>query len=391
MYNLLSDEEARIIDFFHTMHAHPELSNEEFETTAHIKAFLSTLSHVELLPIATPTGVLAKIEGPHPGPTIGLRCDIDAIAQTEKYPCEFQSVYPGKMHACGHDFHTAALLGAAQILNRRYDELKGTAVLLFQCAEETTTGADSMIRGGLFELTHPDMFFGLHNWPLIPVGKVICKEGALMAAKTNFGITIHGRGGHGSMPHLNVDPIVCAASAIMSLQTVLSRNIDPFEPVVLSINAIEGGSFDNLVVDSVRIAATIRTLSTDAMARAKTRMEKLIHDTCAAYECTATIVYHDNIPLTFNSQPMYKLAVKAAARVVDNSDIITVEPTMASEDFAKIMANVPSFMYWFGSGTSGVENHALHDPYFHVDEQGIKTASEVLASSVFTAQETRTD
>lgn len=383
---LLNEEEEKILNFKHNMHEYPELSNMEFNTTNNIKEFLKEIDGVEILPINVETGVIARIKGKNDGPTIGLRCDIDAINQTEKYESNFKSKIDGVMHACGHDFHTASLLGATLILSRLKDKMQGDTVLLFQKAEETTTGAQEMIDAGLLDILKPDMFFGLHNWPLVNAGKVICKKGALMSAKTNFEIEIFGRGGHGSMPHLNVDPIVCSSAVVMSLQTILSRNIDPFAPVVFSINYINGGSRENLVVDKVVMTATIRSLSSEAMIRARERAEQIIKDTCSAYECSYNIIYHEDIPLTYNSPEMYLLAVKAAEQVVSDRDIIDIEPTMASEDFAKIMQKVPSFMYWFGSGTENEKNEALHNAYFHTNDNGIKTASEVLASAVITTQ-----
>lgn len=384
---LNKEEEKQILDFRHNMHMYPELSNQEFKTTKNIKDFLNKLDGVEILPLDIQTGVVAIIRGKEEGKTIGLRCDIDAINQNEEYQSEYKSKVKGVMHGCGHDFHTASLLGAALILNRLKNKMKGNVVFLFQKAEETTTGAKDMIDAGLFEIAKPDMFFGLHNWPLIETGKVICKKGALMSAKTNFEIEVKGRGGHGSMPHLNVDPIVCASAIIMSLQTVLSRNINPFSPVVFSINYIKGGSYENLVVDNTIMTATIRSLSSEAMIRAKERMERIVKDTCSAYECSYEINYKEDIPLTFNSEEMYNLAVKSAEKIVDRKDIIETEPTMASEDFAIIMQKVPSFMYWFGSGEKDKENKALHHPKYHAKYEGIKIASEILASAVITAQE----
>lgn len=383
---LTKAEENKILEFRHHMHEYPELSNMEFNTTKNIKEFLSTIDGVEIIPLDVQTGAVARIKGAKEGKTIGLRCDIDAISQTEKYDWEHKSKVNGVMHACGHDFHTASLLGAAIILSKLRSQMQGDAILLFQKAEETTTGAKEMIEAGLLEITKPDMFFGLHNWPLVPTGKVICKNGALMSAKTNFEIEIIGRGGHGSMPHLNIDPIVCTSAVIMSLQTVLSRNIDPFEQVVFSINYVNGGSKENLVVDNTIMTATIRSLSSEAMARAKERMERIVRDICSAYECDYKITYHEDIPLTFNSEEMYNLAVKAAEKIVGRDDIVNIKPTMASEDFAIIMQNVPSFMYWFGSGIVGEENQALHHSCYHAADSGIKTASEVLASAVITAQ-----
>lgn len=387
MNQLTREEYNRIVEFRHYMHEYPELSNAEVETTKHIKEFLATVPGVEILPLPVKTGIVAMIKGNQSGKTIGLRCDIDAIAQTELYECPYKSKVAGVMHACGHDIHTASLLGATLLLSRLRDKMMGNVVLLFQKAEETTSGAKEMIEAGFLDITQPDMFFGLHNWPTVPAGKVICKQGALMAAKTNFKVKIIGHGGHGSMPHLNIDPIVCSAAVIMSLQTVLSRNINPLDAVVFSINSINGGSVDNLVVDDTSMTATIRSLSESGMQRAKERMEKIVYDTCKAYECKAEITYIDDIPLTYNAEAMYDLAYKAAERVVGAENIVTIEPTLASEDFAFIMEQIPSFMYWFGSAIEGESIEALHQPYYHASDETIRTAAEVLANAVLTAQE----
>ena len=384
---LTPEEEQHIRDFKNWMHAHPELSNEEYETTSAICRALEKLPGVEILELDVPTGLVARIKGEEAGPTVGLRCDIDAIPQTEAIESPNKSLKSGVMHACGHDFHTAAVLGAAAALSRKRHQLKGDVVLLFQRAEETTTGARSMIEAGLLKLVHPDYFFGLHNWPGVPAGKVIIKEGALMAAKTNFVITVAGKGGHGSMPHLCVDPIVCAAAIVQALQTVVSRNTDPMENLICSVNAIQGGSMDNLVVDEVRMAATIRSLSAPAMDRARSRVAAIVENTAAAYECTAEIIYKEVVPLAFNQPEMTALARRAAEQVVGAENIESITPTLASEDFAVIMERVPAFLFWFGSGTPGEDSPALHHPRFHTDDRALVTAASVLVQAVMVAQD----
>ncbi len=381
---LTAEEEARIIDFRHDMHMYPELSHRELRTSGNIKSFLSSLEGIEILELPKETtGVVARLVGGKPGCEIGLRADIDAICQTEDNDLPWKSREAGIMHACGHDFHTAGLLGAAIILSRNRSEVLGTVDFLFQEAEETTDGARKMIDAGLFEVIHPAAFFGEHNRPEVPVGKVVCKNGALMAAKTNFVIRIFGRGGHGSMPHLCVDPIVASAAIIQSLQTIVSRNTDPLESVVLSVGSIHGGSIENLVVDKVEMTASIRALSVEARERAVRRMENVVRSTAEAYECRAEIEYREILPLTFNSEKMYKIAVRAAEAAVGSENVIDVPPTLASEDFSIIMDKVPSFFYWIGSGTHGETAYAWHQSRFKADDAGIRVAAEVMASACF--------
>ena len=381
---LTAEEEARIIDFRHDMHMHPELSHREFRTSDNIKAFLASLEGIEILELhKETTGVVARLIGGKPGCEIGLRADIDAICQTEDNDLPWKSRENGIMHACGHDFHTAGLLGAAMILSRVRDEVPGKVDFIFQEAEETTDGAREMIDAGLFEVIHPEAFFGEHNRPEVPVGKVVCKNGALMAAKTNFVIRVYGRGGHGSMPHLCVDPIVASAAIIGSLQTIVSRNTDPLDSVVLSVGSIHGGSIENLVVDRVEMTASIRALSIEARERAVRRMESVVKSTAEAYECRAEIEYREILPLTFNGEEMYKVAVRAAEMAVGSENVINVPPTLASEDFSVFMERVPSFFYWIGSGIPGETPYAWHQSRFKADDAGLKVAAGVMAAACF--------
>ena len=381
---LTAEEEARIIDFRHDMHMHPELSHREFRTSDNIKAFLASLEGIEILELyKETTGVVARLIGGKPGCEIGLRADIDAICQTEDNDLPWKSRENGIMHACGHDFHTAGLLGAAMILSRVRDEVPGKVDFIFQEAEETTDGAREMIDAGLFEVIHPEAFFGEHNRPEVPVGKVVCKNGALMAAKTNFVIRVYGRGGHGSMPHLCVDPIVASAAIIQSLQTIVSRNTDPLDSVVLSVGSIHGGSIENLVVDRVEMTASIRALSIEARERAVRRMESVVKSTAEAYECRAEIEYREILPLTFNGEEMYKVAVRAAEMAVGSENVIDVPPTLASEDFSVFMERVPSFFYLIGSGIPGEKPYAWHQSRFKADDAGLKVAAGVMAAACF--------
>ncbi len=378
---LTNSEINRMLDFRHEMHMNPELSHKEFRTTENIKSFLRTLPGIEILPLRKEiTGVVARLIGGRPGAEIGLRADIDAICQNEENDLPWKSKTAGTMHACGHDFHTAGLLGAAMILSRNRKDVPGTVDFLFQEAEETTDGAREMIDAGLFDVIHPEAFFGEHNRPEVDAGKVVCKKGALMASKTNFVIRIYGRGGHGSMPHLCTDPIVASAAIIQSLQTIVSRNIDPLDSTVLSVGSIHGGSIENLVPDKVEMTASIRSLSTATKEKAVRRMEEIVLRTAEAYGCTAEIEYKEILPPVFNSAEMYKKAVRAAGMAVGSGNVIDVPPTLASEDFSVIMDQVPSFFYWIGSGTPGQQAYAWHQSRFQADDDGVRIAAEVMAA-----------
>ena len=384
------------------LHMDPELSGREFRTSKRIRMALDDLPGLKILPLPVAAGVLAQIRGAVPGPETLLRADIDALPQTEEYKSPWKSRNSGVMHACGHDFHTAALVGAAQILSRCSEEgtLRGTVDLLFQPAEEGTTGARTCIDAGLFDLIHPERCFGMHNWPSVNAGKIVIHEGPLMSAKRNFTLTVQGAGGHGSMPHLNTDPIVCAAAIVQSLQTVISRNMNPLDAAVLSINMIQGGSPVNLVVENVILLGTIRSLSEAALSRAIERIETITGKTAQAYECGCHLDWKERIPAVVNHPDMCAIAriaaQKAIASIVSwrNSDsdslkemlppdpgISDAPPSLASEDFALFASHVPSFFYWIGSHTPGEKVEELHRPSFHTDDRALSLAAQLYAES----------
>ena len=386
----LTEEEAgRVLEIKRDLHMHPELSHEEFETTKKIRKILEALPGIEILELpdtsVVKTGVVARLTGGKPGPEVGLRADIDALPQTEAYESPYKSTCPGKMHACGHDFHTASLLGAAMILSRCREEVPGTVDFLFQEAEETTNGCRDMVDAGLFDIIHPRYFFGMHNRPEVPTGQVVIQPGGLMSAKTNFVITVRGRGGHGAMPHLCIAPIVCAAAMVQSLQTIVSRNVDPMENAILTIGSINGGSVENLIVDSVRMTGCVRSLSQETKDMQVRRLEEIVYNTAKAYQCTADIEYREILPVAYNTPEMTEIAHRAAAAVVGEENCVHAVPTLASEDFAIIMDKVPSYLYWVGSGTEGEPLYAWHNPMFHANDGGLKVGAAVYASSAVTA------
>ena len=391
LYRLTEEDYEILKEIRHDLHRHPELSKKEVRTTEKIREFLEKLPGCRILDLPIQTGVAARIEASFSaddtnchevisGTEVMLRADIDALPQTEKTQLEWRSETPGVMHACGHDVHTASLLGAAVLLTRARKEgkLKNTIDLVFQPAEEGTTGARTLIDAGLFERIHPTACFGMHNWPSIDLGKVVCHEGALMSAKRNFDILLYGAGGHGSMPHLNIDPIVCAAAVIQSLQTVISRNTDPLDSAILSINMIEGGSPMNLVVDQVRMKATVRSLSEKALNRALERVETIVAKTAEAYECRSEIIWNERIPVVWNSSEM----TQAAMHIVREAgcEITQAPPSLASEDFALYRQYASSFFFWIGSRIPGTDIHELHTPEFFADDSTIRHGAELYAA-----------
>ena len=336
---------------------------------------------MEILDCPLPTGVCARIEGSG-GREIMLRADIDALSQNEQYESPWKSRIPGKMHACGHDFHTASLCGAAFILARlkREGGLKNTVDLLFQPAEEGVHGAKALIKEGLFEIFHPDYCFGLHNWPDVPSGKIVCKKGALMAAERNFRITVKGAGGHGSQPHLNKDAIVAAAAVVTALQTIVSRNADPMDHLVVSMSRIEGGVEENITCEKVMIKGTIRSLSEDTLDMAVGRTEMIVKSVAEGYGCAGSVEWDVSTPVVYNAPELYDTAKEAVILAAGEDAFYDAPSTLISEDFAVYQSLIPGFFFWAGSTPEGEECTGLHRPDFHTDDNIMKTAAALMAA-----------
>lgn len=336
------------------LHSHPELSFEETRTTQKILQALQSLPGVEVLATGAKTGAVARLAGGE-GPAVALRADIDAIPQHEAVQRPDASVYEGKMHACGHDTHTASLLGAAMALCRRKSALRGDVYFVFQPAEEALSGAKYLVEQcGLFQAIHPAAMFGLHNYPELPLGTVGVKQGQLMSYKDVFEMRFVGRSGHSSMPQKNIDPIVAAAAFIQSVQTITSRNVGPLEAAVVSICQVHAGTPRNLVVDDVLLSGNIRTLDEAVRARVLQRFEQIARGTAEA-----------------------SLGKEAVAQPPVN---------LASEDFSIYGQHVPAFFYFLGSGAPGRPLYSWHNAHFHPDGRTPIYGAALLAQSVLSAQ-----
>ena len=378
MMTLTDDDMAILAAFRHDLHRNPELSGQEHRTSQCIREFLINLSACHLVDMPIETGVVARIPGSQT--EIMLRADIDALPQTECVRVPWKSTVSGAMHACGHDIHTTALCGAALLLSRI--KQAGTELptidLVFQPAEETGEGALQLIDAGLFQRIHPQVCFGLHNWPSVEIGNVVCRSGALMAAVVDLDIVIRGCGGHGSMPHLNVDPIVCAATLVQSLQTIVSRNVNPLEDGLLSINMIEGGTPVNRVADEVRMKATVRSLSDDVLDRMIERVDAIVECTARAYECHGEVLWGRRAPAVWNAPDLLEAARGAVQR--SGCSLVDAAPTLVGEDFAYYQAHVPSFFFFVGSKEHDSDEYELHAPGFFAPDSAIRPAASLYAA-----------
>ena len=364
------------------LHRHPELSWRERRTTALLRERLAALG-LELIDLGMETGCAALLRGGRPGPTVALRADIDAIVQETPEEGEVVSEAPGVMHACGHDFHTAGLYGAARLLSAMRDGLAGNVAFLFQPAEETTGGARAMLAHGLWEKlpAKPACVFGLHNRPQLPTGTVAVQEGPLMSEKANFTVVLHGRTGHGGTPQKCVDVIVPAAAIVQAVQSIVSRNTAPEDPLVCAVCSIHAGTPENFAPDLLTMTGSIRAFSHETRMMAQTRLEAIVRDISAAYGCTSDFDCREAAPLLSNSPAMTALARRAAASVLGEDHIVGAAPEMSSEDFPEFGREVPYFFYWMGSGFPDRENAGWHSPKFRTDDSALPIAAALLARS----------
>ena len=378
---LTKDQETHLRQTKNYLHQHPETSWQEFNTTEYIKSQLNQIEGIEILEENLKTGVIAVIHGSRPGHSVALRADIDALDVNECWTSEYPSLIPGKGHLCGHDFHTASLIGAAILLAQTRDLWQGSVILIFQPAKETTNGACEIIKTGIFDKYQIKAIFGLHNRPEVETGKIVVKPAPLMAAKINFEITVYGVGGHGSMPHKCVDPIVCAASIVQNVLTITSRNIDPFKAIVLSICSIHGGTPANLIVDKVEMTGSMRYLDPDVGQRAFERLQKIIQSTAETFECRAVFKIVEHVHPVINSEQLYEIAKRSAQIVLGDACMVESESALASEDFSEYMQRVPGFFYWLGCRQPGEKIYSWHHNSFHTDDNALKYGSRLLAQS----------
>lgn len=332
------------------LHAHPELSYEEHRTAEKVNQLLQSWG-VETHRGLGITGVVGIIRGEcGAGPAVGLRADMDALPMQELNDFEHKSRHAGKMHACGHDGHTAMLLGAARYL-ASHRNFAGTIYLIFQPAEEGHAGARKMIEDGLFKLFPMQAVFGLHNWPGLPVGSFAVMPGAMMASSNSFQVRLVGKGAHAGMPNLGVDPVMTAVQLAQSMQTIVSRNLDPLEPAVLSITQIHSGSADNVIPNEAILRGTVRTFSLEALDLIENRMRELSENTAAAFQCDVEFEFDRRYPPTINHPRETEFCTQVIEKQFGAEYLHrNLRPSMGAEDFSFMLLEVPGCYVWLGNG-----------------------------------------
>ncbi|MBZ9996809.1 M20 aminoacylase family protein [Mesorhizobium sp. BH1-1-4] len=350
------------------LHQTPELNFDVFKTAAFVTEKLKEFGCDDVVTGLGKTGVVGIIRGRQgEGPTIGLRADMDALPLKEITGKPYASTIPGKMHACGHDGHTAMLLGAAKYLAETRN-FAGCVAVIFQPAEEGGGGGNEMVKDGMMERFDIAKVFGMHNMPGLPVGQFAIRPGPIMAATAEFTITVKGKGGHAAMPHGTIDPIVITSQLVGALQTIASRSTDPVEAVVVSVTKFHAGDAYNIIPESAEIAGTLRTLKKEVAKKSEERIRAICAGLATAYGATIEVDYDANYPVTFNHANETIFASDVAADVAGDAQVHReIQPVMGGEDFSYMLEARPGAFIFIGNG----ETAGLHNPAYDFNDEAI--------------------
>lgn len=377
--NEISD---KVIEIRRELHMNPEKSGSEYKTK---EILLSALApyNLEIKTGYYNTGFAVVIRGKHPGPTIGLRFDMDALEMDELVDKPFKSKNQGLMHACGHDGHMSMGIGSALVLNELKEHLSGNIKLIFQPAEEDARsggGAQYMIKDGvLSDEPKVEAMVGMHIWPELMVGQAGTKPGPLMAASDPFKIEITGKGGHASMPYKCIDPVLIASHTVVAIQSIISRNTDPFEPAVVTVGILKAGSRYNTIPETAEIYGTVRTFDEGTRQLIKKRLEEMATSVATTYGGKAEVTYTLGYPSVMNNAEMVEIASQSITSVLGESGYIQVErPAPGGEDFAYFTQEVPSVFVWLGYSEPDHEVYAPHNPYYDFDESILEKGVSVM-------------
>jgi amidohydrolase len=376
--DLKKDVEAlsgRLVAWRRELHRHPEIAHKEEWTSAYLRDHFKKLG----LPAKSlaGTGLRAVLKGRPGGKTVALRTDMDALPLQEEGDKKYRSINQGAAHACGHDGHMAVLMAAAELLAKRKERFKGNVVFICQPAEELPPGgAQPMIKAGALEGV--GAIFGLHLWQGLPTGTVGIVKGPMMAQSDNFRITVKGRGGHGSMPQATVDPILTAAELVVNLQSIVSRNVDPLKPAVLSFGTIHGGTVYNIIPNEVKLSGTVRMFDPKIQTLMKKRLREIVEGTCAAFKAAADFEYEEGYPPLVNDPASVDFVLAVVEKALGEENIIAVDPVMGGEDFAYYLQEVPGAFFFLGAGDGTKYPH--HHPAFDIDEKALPPAAFLMTA-----------
>jgi hippurate hydrolase len=381
--NRIADLQAEITAWRHDLHAHPELQYDVLRTAASVADKLKAFGCDDVVPGFGRTGVVGVIHGRKgkSDKVIGMRADMDALPIEEETGLPYKSTVPGKMHACGHDGHTAMLLGAARYLAETRN-FAGTAVVIFQPAEEGGAGGKAMVDDGLMERFKIDEVYGMHNYPGMPVGQFGIRAGAMMAATDFVSIDIEGIGGHAARPHLGIDTVLVGAQIINAIQSIVSRNVDPLKSAVVSICMFHAGNTENVIPQTAQLRGTARSLAEDVRVLLEKRLHQVVEATAAAYGGKAKLTYQRNYPVLVNHERETDFAARVAKQIVGERLVDTsLPPMMGGEDFSFMLNARPGAFIWVGNGDSA----GLHHPAYNFNDDVIPIGTSYWVKLVETA------
>jgi amidohydrolase len=380
------DVVADVIAIRRDLHRHPELGFEEHRTAAFVAGRLRDLGCAVSTGIGR-TGVVGVLRGERPGKTIMLRADMDALPVDEESGAPYASETRGAMHACGHDGHVAMLLGAATLIACRQREIAGTIVFCFQPAEEGHGGAKAMLDDGLLERFGVERAYGLHLASALPVGIVGLREGPFYASSDSIEITIEGAGGHGAAPHLSVDPVYVAGQFIVALQQIVSRNIDPLEPAVVTIGALHAGTTHNVIPSRASLLGTVRAFDTGVRAAMAERIERVLRGICESSGATYRFEYLWRYPVTSNDAEQARYVRALAEREIGATRVIEAPKLMGAEDFSFYAERVPACFFSIGSNGGSASAFPHHHARFDIDERALETGVRMMTALALDAPE----
>ncbi|MBB2973179.1 M20 family metallopeptidase [Mesorhizobium sp. RMAD-H1] len=375
---IVEENEDRFIEIRRRIHEHPEIAFEEVRTAALVAETLGSLGIEHQTGIGR-TGVVGHIRGKRPGPTLLIRADMDALPMQEQTGLPYASKLPNRMHACGHDLHTATVLAVGAVLKRLEDRLAGNVRLVFQPAEEAIGGAKEMIADGVMDGV--DMALSLHNRPEIPVGQFGIVHGYANAAVDSFDILIRGKGGHAARPHAAIDPIVMSAQLISQLQTIVSRNVRALDACVVTVGSIHAGEARNIIPETCELKGTIRSRQPEARDAAEAGLRRICEGVASSFGASCELAYRRGTPPIFNDKAMLERTVAAIKSQIGDV-AFEYEPSMGGEDFALMAEMVPSFRLLVGSSQPG-RSDKVHSPVYQPDEGSIALGTLALARTAF--------
>ncbi|WP_042220575.1 M20 metallopeptidase family protein [Oceanobacillus manasiensis] len=379
---ILHELYPELVAFRRDLHMHPEISHQEVNTPKKIAAYLSALD-IDVRTEVGGRGVVGTLKGGKPGKTIALRADFDALPIQDEKDVTYKSTVPGAMHACGHDLHTAALLGVANVLSTVREEIPGNVVFIHQFAEEATPGgAKPMIEDGC--LDGVDVIYGAHVMSTDPLGTFNVKEGFASSAQDDFKIVIHGKGGHGSEPHLAIDPLVTGSQLVVNLQQIVSRRVNPQQAAALTVGSFVSGEATNVIPDTAVIKGTVRTYDEEARSIIEQAMKQMTKSTCEGAGTTFEFEYVKDCPSIWNDPDLAEKVEAIAVETFDDSNPIHHTPMMGSEDFSFYQKEIPGVYFTVGGGNPELNAvYPHHHPKFDIDERAMLDIGRMFIRLVF--------